>query len=95
MDDYEKDAGGDDYIEKVQRRAHAIWLDEGIAHGRDEEHWHQAEREIAAEEAAKTPKAVEPAEPPIKGAGAASQPAKGAGEPAVKRAGESPIRGAA
>ncbi len=40
----------DDHTAKVRRRAYAIWLDEGMAHGRDEEHWRQAEREIAAEE---------------------------------------------
>ena len=40
----------DEHMEKVRRRAYAIWLDEGMVHGRDEEHWREAEREIAAEE---------------------------------------------
>ena len=44
MDEHEKDAGADDHIEKVRRRAHAIWLDQGMVHGRDEEHWHEAEQ---------------------------------------------------
>ena len=104
MDDHEKDAEGDhDHIEKVRRRAHAIWLDQGMVHGRDQEHWHEAEREIAAEEAAgASPKSVEPTtrtvestespaktESPVKGAGAS--PAKGTGEAPAKGAGESPL----
>jgi len=62
MDEHEAAGGDDEHIEKVRRRAHAIWLDEGMAHGRDQEHWHQAEQEIAAEEAerASPSKAVEP-----------------------------------
>ena len=54
-----------DHIEKVRRRAHAIWMDEGQVHGRDQEHWQQAESEIAAETSAanatkpeKSPKAA-------------------------------------
>jgi hypothetical protein len=111
MDEHEKDAGGDhDHIEKVRRRAHAIWLDQGMVHGRDQEHWHEAEQEIAAEEAGRGyPKAVEPTESSVKGAGespvkgagessvrgAAASPVKGPGESPVKGAGDSPIRGAA
>jgi hypothetical protein len=45
--------GDTDHIEKVRRRAHAIWMDQGQVHGRDAEHWYEAEREIAAEAAAK------------------------------------------
>src|ERR1700685_888811 len=41
--------GDTDHIEKVRRRAHAIWMDEGQVHGRDSEHWYEAERQIAAE----------------------------------------------
>jgi hypothetical protein len=36
-------------LEKIRERAHAIWLDEGQAHGRDLEHWKQAEGEIDRE----------------------------------------------
>jgi|BogFormECP04_OM1_1039644.scaffolds.fasta_scaffold20263_2 hypothetical protein len=43
-----------DHIEKVRRRAYAIWMDEGQVHGRDHEHWHQAESEITAETGAPT-----------------------------------------
>ena len=87
MDEHEKNAEGDDaHVEKVRRRAHAIWLDQGMVHGRDQEHWHQAEQEIAAEEAERaTPKAVEPTESSV----------KGAGESLPKYAKEPPIRGAA
>jgi Protein of unknown function (DUF2934) len=37
---------------RVEERAYAIWNAEGQPHGRHEEHWSTAEREIAAEAAA-------------------------------------------
>ena len=36
---------------RIRDRAYQIWLREGRRHGQDEAHWHQAEREIDAEEA--------------------------------------------
>jgi hypothetical protein len=36
-------------LHKIHERAYAIWLDEGQCHGRDREHWVQAEREIDIE----------------------------------------------
>ena len=54
----DKNEGDADHIERVRRRAHAIWMDEGQVHGRDHEHWHQAEREIAAETSAHAPPAA-------------------------------------
>ena len=38
--------------EKIRDRAYAIWFDQGMVHGRDQEHWAEAEKEIAKEEAA-------------------------------------------
>jgi hypothetical protein len=38
--------------EKIRARAHQIWEREGRPEGRDEQHWAQAEHEIANEEAA-------------------------------------------
>lgn len=35
---------------RIQDRAHAIWEREGRPHGRDAQHWSEAEREIAAED---------------------------------------------
>ena len=35
--------------ERVRTRAHEIWVHEGHPHGRDLDHWRQAEAEIAAE----------------------------------------------
>lgn len=35
---------------RIRERAHQIWLDEGQADGKDAEHWHRAEHEVAAEE---------------------------------------------
>ena len=40
-----------DREERIRQRAYAIWQSEGHGHGRHEDHWHRAEREIAAEEA--------------------------------------------
>ncbi|MGN8000164.1 DUF2934 domain-containing protein [Sphingomonas sp. 22176] len=39
----------DDREHKVRERAHAIWQREGEPHGRHDEHWHQANREIDEE----------------------------------------------
>ena len=36
-----------DHHEKVKARAHQIWEEEGRPHGRDREHWQQAEAEVA------------------------------------------------
>jgi len=33
--------------ERIRRRAYEIWEREGRPHGRDEEHWRQAEAELA------------------------------------------------
>ena len=40
-----------DRHQRISERAYHIWLVEGCVHGRDHEHWHRAEREIAEEEA--------------------------------------------
>lgn len=32
--------------QQIKDRAHAIWESEGRPHGRAEDHWHQAEREL-------------------------------------------------
>ena len=37
---------------RIRDRAYQIWLTEGRRHGHHDTHWQQAEREIAAEEAA-------------------------------------------
>jgi Protein of unknown function (DUF2934) len=36
---------------RIRERAHSIWQGEGEVHGRHEDHWSQAEREIDAEDA--------------------------------------------
>ena len=41
-----------DREERIKERAYAIWLAEGRVHGRHQDHWHRAEREVAAEETA-------------------------------------------
>lgn len=41
----------------VQERAYHIWENEGRPHGRDFEHWLQAEQELASPRNAKKPRA--------------------------------------
>ena len=67
-----------DREERIRQRAYAIWQSEGHGNGREEEHWHRAEREIAAEEAA-----------PNKAPGRAPRPKQA---PAEKPAAVSPAR---
>jgi hypothetical protein len=35
--------------ERIRARAYAIWMEEGRPHGKHEEHWHRAAREIEQE----------------------------------------------
>jgi hypothetical protein len=39
-----------DRHERISERAYQIWVAEGRVHGRHDEHWRRAEREIAEEE---------------------------------------------
>jgi hypothetical protein len=39
-----------DRNERIQARAYAIWIAENRPHGKDEEHWHRAAREIDEED---------------------------------------------
>ena len=39
-----------DRQERISERAYQIWIAEGRIHGRHDEHWQRAEREIAEEE---------------------------------------------
>ncbi|MFP5515539.1 MAG: DUF2934 domain-containing protein [Alphaproteobacteria bacterium] len=39
-------ADTDDILERIRRRAHELWESEGHPHGRDADHWAQAEAEI-------------------------------------------------
>lgn len=42
----------EDRSNEVRERAYRIWQDEGEPHGRDAEHWAQAEGELGRDEAA-------------------------------------------
>ena len=94
----DKKEGDADHIERVRRRAYAIWMDEGQVHGRDHEHWHQAEREIAAETSAHAPPAA--AEPQEKSQAAAggskttgmAQPSPKSATAGSSKTTESPLR---
>lgn len=37
--------------EQIRKRAHAIWEQEGRPHGREQEHWERAERELGPDAA--------------------------------------------
>jgi hypothetical protein len=37
-----------DLQERIRRSAYAIWEREGRPHGKDQDHWHEAEKEVAA-----------------------------------------------
>ena len=43
----------DERTRRIQERAHSLWEQEGQPHGRDAQHWSQAEHEIDAEDAAR------------------------------------------
>ena len=44
----------------IEQRAYALWQREGRPHGRHEEHWHRATREVEAEEGGSLAKASGP-----------------------------------
>jgi hypothetical protein len=53
-----------DREEKIRQRAYSIWEAEGHPHGRADDHWHRAAREVA--EPAEVAGPAEPAEPAAK-----------------------------
>ena len=81
-----------DLEQKIRERAYQIWEREGRAHGRHEDHWHAAQRELAnlaqevstitvpATKAATAPKARKQAAP------AAAKPKVDAAAPRRRRA---------
>lgn len=74
----------DEQEKKIRARAHAIWLEEGSPSGRDQDHWEQAEREIAAK--TETPKAKPGRKPkPAATAAEGSDKLDGASSPAPKK----------
>jgi hypothetical protein len=42
-------------LEGIQTRAYQLWQEAGRPHGRDEEFWHQAERELTEKTQSLTP----------------------------------------
>ena len=72
-----------DREERIKERAYAIWLAEGRVHGKHHDHWHQAEREIAAEEGAGTAAGGAAARRPSRARAAALK--EGGTAPAPKR----------
>jgi len=69
-----------DREERIRQRAYTIWQSEGHQHGLHEDHWHRAEREIAAEE---TPASKAPRQAGGSGKAPAQKPA--AAKPARNR----------
>ncbi len=52
-------------LEKVRRRAYDLWQQEGESHGRHEDHWAEAERQIDAEDTLAAEKSESPARVPV------------------------------
>lgn len=52
----------EDEEERIRRRAHAIWEEEGRPEGRQEEHWRRARRELASGSGPREEAAAEDAE---------------------------------
>lgn len=69
---------------KIRERAHAIWLEEGSPSGREQDHWEQAEREVAAQSDA--PKAKPGRKPSAKAAADGNGKTDAATPPAPKKA---------
>lgn len=46
--------------QRIRERAYQIWLDQGQPEGREKEHWHQAETQIAAKESEQPDTDVQP-----------------------------------
>jgi hypothetical protein len=67
-----------DREERIRQRAYAIWQSEGHRHGRHEDHWHRAEREIAAEEVGPgaAPRRAARSAKPAQSKSAAAKPAR-------------------
>jgi hypothetical protein len=79
---------------RISERAYLLWIAEGGVHGRDEHHWHQAEREIAGEEGEAPARARRAAAP--KAARAAKSTSTAKPKAAAKKSGRAkPARAAA
>jgi hypothetical protein len=71
----------------VEQRAYKIWEEEGRPHGRDQEHWHRAERDLAGRtDATKTPGASSVEATPETAAKAKRKAAPKSAKPAVSTA---------
>ena len=81
-----------DREERIKQRAYAIWQSEGHTHGKHEDHWHRAEREIAAEEAGlgKAPRRVSRPRTTAPKKSAAANPARSRSASSEAR-GEKPV----
>ncbi len=73
-----------DYENTVRQRAHAIWEREGRPHGRDREHWAQAEAEIQAEQSGERKQKANRPAPTATPARKATASKKAATKPAPK-----------
>ena len=85
-----------DRHERISARAYLIWVAEGRVHGRNDEHWRRAEREIAEEElraaSALANRAAGAAKPPRGRAPATAAGAKKAGATATGKSRATPAR---
>ncbi len=80
---------------KIRQRAYEIWDREGRQNGRADEHWLQAEREVAAQAAAQAAPAAETAAAPANKKAPVKKTSNGATKPpaASLRSGQRTRRG--
>jgi len=75
-----------DWQERIRHRAQAIWEREGRPEGRHEDHWREAEKEIAAEDSATAAARKKPAVSKARTAKAGPKPARTTGARAKESA---------
>lgn len=54
----------DDKDQKIRDRAYALWEADGQQHGRDQDHWDEARRQVEAELAERSDEAAEDSDHP-------------------------------
>lgn len=74
----------DDRHDRVSRRAYELWQEEGGEHGRHEDHWHRASRELEETAAAPDGTTLTVPAPAVPDAPEAAKPARKRAAPKPK-----------
>jgi hypothetical protein len=81
-----------DRDDRIRRRAHEIWEREGRPHGKDAEHWEQAQREVDAEASAEIAAATAGSTRPKSPRAGGKQPGVASGKSGTGKAPSGPAR---